>query len=70
MLNIAFRWWGHQWLYDQEELHSRLWEAGFSIIRDVEWVNSDIPELRNLETRKDSLLICEGRQIINCYDKS
>lgn len=59
MLNIAFRWWGHQWLYDREELHRRLRDAGFSIIRDVEWGNSDIPDLRNLETRKDSLLICE-----------
>lgn len=59
MLNISFRWWGHQWLYDREELHRRLREAGFTIIRDIEWGNSDIPELRNLETRKDSLLVCE-----------
>jgi len=62
MLNISFRWWGHQWLYDREELHRRLREAGFTIIRDVEWGNSDIPELRNLETRKDSLLICEAEK--------
>ncbi|MEG4111291.1 methyltransferase domain-containing protein [Microcoleus sp. Pol12A6] len=62
MLNISFRWWGHQWLYDREELHRRLQEAGFTIIRDVEWGNSDIPELRNLETRKDSLLICEAEK--------
>ena len=59
MLNISFRWWGHQWLYDREELHRRLREAGFTIIRDVEWGNSEITELRNLETRGDSLLICE-----------
>ncbi|MEG4086302.1 methyltransferase domain-containing protein [Microcoleus sp. POL10_C6] len=62
MLNISFRWWGHQWLYDREELHRRLQEAGFTIIRDVEWGNSDIPELRKLETRKDSLLICEAEK--------
>src|SRR5205814_2367959 len=35
MLNIAFRWWGHQWLYDRQELHRRLGEAGFVEIRDV-----------------------------------
>jgi predicted SAM-dependent methyltransferase len=60
MLNIAFRWWGHQWLYDREEFHRRLREAGFTQIRDVAWGESDIPELRNRETRKDSLLICEA----------
>jgi predicted SAM-dependent methyltransferase len=60
MLNIAFRWWGHQWLYDREEFHRRLKEAGFTKILDVEWGQSEIPELRDRETRKDSLLICEA----------
>ncbi|MCZ8036836.1 MAG: methyltransferase domain-containing protein [Microcystis sp. LE17-20A] len=60
MINIAFRWWGHKWLYDREELHRRLQEAGFEKIRDVEWGCSEIPELRNLETRRDSILICEA----------
>jgi predicted SAM-dependent methyltransferase len=60
MINIAFRWWGHQWLYDREELHRRLHEAGFKQIRDVKWGHSDLPELRNRETRKDSFLICEA----------
>jgi predicted SAM-dependent methyltransferase len=60
MLNISFRWWGHQWLYDREELHRRLHESGFRKVRDVEWGSSDIPELRKRETRKDSLLICEA----------
>jgi predicted SAM-dependent methyltransferase len=60
MLNISMRWWGHQWLYDREELHRRLKEAGFTIIRDEEWGNSEINELNNLETRKDSILICEA----------
>jgi predicted SAM-dependent methyltransferase len=59
MLNIALRWWGHQWVYDREELHRRLQEAGFIQIRDVAWGSSDVLELRNLERRKDSLLICE-----------
>lgn len=61
MLNLSFRWWGHQWLYDREELHSRLREAGFLTIEDVEWGESNITGLRGLETRKDSLLICEAR---------
>lgn len=60
MINIAFRWWGHQWLYDREELHRRLREAGFEQLRDVEWGSSDVLELRNRETRKDSMLICEA----------
>src|SRR6185369_15459 len=29
MVNIGFREWGHQWIYDEEELVRRLREAGF-----------------------------------------
>ncbi|MEH2052150.1 glycosyltransferase [Nostoc sp.] len=61
MLNISFRWWGHQWLYDREELNRRLLETGYTNIKDVTWGLSDIPELRNRETRADSLLICEAQ---------
>lgn len=60
MLNIAFRWWGHRWLYDRDELHRRMHEAGFEDIVDAEWSGSRHDALRNLETRKDSLLICEA----------
>ncbi|WP_271251635.1 class I SAM-dependent methyltransferase [Pseudanabaena sp. Chao 1811] len=60
MINISFRWWGHQWMYDREELHRRIKEAGFRIIKDVEWGVSEVTELNNLETRKDSKLICEA----------
>lgn len=60
MLNIAFRWWGHEWLYDREELHRRLNGAGFSRIVDASWGESANPELRSRETRQDSLLICEA----------
>jgi predicted SAM-dependent methyltransferase len=62
MLNIALRWWGHQWVYDREELQRRLRDVGFSIIRDVEWGQSGIAELRNRERRRDSLLVCEAQQ--------
>lgn len=62
MLNISFRWWGHQWLYDREELHRRLVEAGFQQIVDASWGVSGSPLLCNRETRKDSLLICEAEK--------
>ncbi len=60
LLNVAFRWWGHQWLYDREELHRRLREAGFTVMRDVEIGMSTFPELRNRESRLESTLICEA----------
>ena len=60
MINISFRWWEHKWLYDQEELTRRLSEAGYVNIRQMEWGESNITELQNRETRKDSLLIFEA----------
>lgn len=58
-LNMAFRWWGHKWLYDKEELERRLREAGFEQIRFCEWNKSEYIELKGLETRKQSTLIAE-----------
>ena len=60
MLNISFRAWGHQWLYDRVELHRRLNEAGFSRIVDCEWCASGFDDLRNREWRQESQLICEA----------
>ena len=62
MLNVAFRWWGHLWLYDREELRRRLSDAGFSKIADAAWGRSEVAELSGRETRADSLLICEARR--------
>ncbi|HEX5445670.1 MAG TPA: methyltransferase domain-containing protein [Pirellulales bacterium] len=62
MLNLSFRSWGHRWLYDREELHRRLAEAGFGEISDVAWGESFHEGLRELETRRDSLLICEAKK--------
>lgn len=62
MLNVCFYWWGHRWLYDREELHRRLGEAGFASVQDLSWGVSEVPKLQNRETRKDSLLICEARK--------
>ena len=59
MLNIAMRWWEHKYLYDEEELKRRLRESGFKKIKRVDWRKSQYPDLRNLETRKDSKLIME-----------
>lgn len=49
MININFRWWGHQWLYNWEELERRLKECGAKTIIKCEWANSEFYELRNLE---------------------
>lgn len=59
-INLAFRHWGHQWLYDREELHRRLHEAGFETVRDCNRLQSTEPALRGLETRIESLLVCEA----------
>jgi predicted SAM-dependent methyltransferase len=60
MVNIGFREWGHQWIYDEEELVRRLKEAGFLRTLRVKLNRSRHVELRNLETRKDSTLIVEA----------
>jgi len=62
MINIAFRWWGHQHLYNREELARALTDAGFSNFRYEEYGQSDHHDLRNLETRLDSRLIIEARK--------
>jgi predicted SAM-dependent methyltransferase len=62
MFNIMFRWWGHQWIYDRNELHRRLHEAGFEKLRDVAWGESEVECLRGRETRPSSLLICEAEK--------
>ncbi len=59
-INICFRDWGHQWLYDLEELERRLREAGFTRIESADWGESKHPELTKRETRAETLLICEA----------
>jgi predicted SAM-dependent methyltransferase len=59
-INIAFRDWGHQWLYDVEELDRRLREAGFHQIESARWGESKYPELTKRETRDETLVICEA----------
>jgi len=59
-LNINFRAWGHQWVYDWEELERRLREAGFAQIKQCQLRQSEIPELVDLETRNESTLVAEA----------
>lgn len=58
-MNIGFRWWGHKWIYDWEELERRLKEAGAKKIKRCELRRSTHKELMNLETRDESTLIAE-----------
>lgn len=62
MINIAFRWWGHQHLYNKEELARALIEAGFTTFNFVERNQSIFEALRGLETRLDSTLIVEAEK--------
>jgi len=63
MINVCFRSWGHQWLYDEEELERRLVQAGFSQVRVMAWGDSEHAALRGLETRPESTLICEATKL-------
>lgn len=60
MINIAFRWWGHQHLYNREELERALREAGFEHYSFRQPGESDFSDLRGLETRKESRLIVDA----------
>lgn len=60
MINISFRWWGHQWLYDHEELQRRLRESGFESAVPLLHGESGWKDLQGLETRVESMLIFEA----------
>lgn len=60
MLNLCFHEWGHQYLYNKEELLRRFSEAGFVHMTGCKRGSSRFPELRGLETRKDSRLVIEA----------
>lgn len=51
MMNEGTRLWGHQFMYDLDELALVLREAGFTWFEFPEWRESIYPELRNLEVR-------------------
>ena len=51
MVNESLRLWGHQFVYDADELKRILEEAGFRKVTQVSWHESETPALRNLECR-------------------
>jgi predicted SAM-dependent methyltransferase len=53
MVNEGMRLWGHVFLYDEPELIGLLAESGFSDVRRVAWGESEVAELRALESRPD-----------------
>ncbi|MGZ4846327.1 MAG: class I SAM-dependent methyltransferase [Halobacteriota archaeon] len=60
MINASFRWWGHRYLYDEDDLREQLARTGFTQIQRCTIHESDYEDLRNLETRQDSTLIIEA----------
>jgi predicted SAM-dependent methyltransferase len=51
MVNEGMRLWGHQFVYDLDELTLLLGEAGFEHVTQVAWRESRHPELKGLECR-------------------
>lgn len=49
--NEGMRLWGHQFIYDRDEMYLVLEQVGFQSVRDARWRDSEVPELRNLEIR-------------------
>lgn len=58
-INIGFRWWGHKWIYDWEELERRVKQAGYHKIVRCKLSKSKHKQLNNLEIRSESTLIAE-----------
>ncbi|MCX8063455.1 MAG: glycoside hydrolase family 99-like domain-containing protein, partial [Anaerolineales bacterium] len=58
-MNIAMRWWGHQWLYNEEELLRLAQLSGLRYRGRFAVGESQIPEFRGLEHRQASRLILE-----------
>ena len=57
LTNINFREWGHQYLYNEEELKRRLVDAGFSKMSRQKLKKSNHDELKNLETRTEGFVM-------------
>jgi predicted SAM-dependent methyltransferase len=58
-MNMSFRWWGHKWLYDWDELVRRFNEIGYSKLTRAKLRQSKYKELKKLEVRDGSILIAE-----------
>jgi len=53
-LNLAFRGWGHQFLWNFGTLQATLLDAGFETVKRIGYGESDISELRGLERHEQS----------------
>jgi len=62
MLNVVFSWWGHKFLYNEEDLRIQLEDAGFTNLVRTDFGSSRFSDLCNLETRNDSKLIIEAEK--------
>jgi predicted SAM-dependent methyltransferase/glycosyltransferase involved in cell wall biosynthesis len=60
--NIGMRWWGHQWLYDEEELVRLASMVGLAVIGRCEYGKSSVPMFNDREYRNSSRLIVEFRK--------
>ncbi len=54
VLNKYLHWWGHEFIYDEEEMGLLFSEAGFRENKKVPWRKSDHAELAGLEFRPDN----------------
>jgi predicted SAM-dependent methyltransferase len=59
MVNEGLRLWGHQFVYDFEELSHALYDAGFTDVYEEQWHDSSFVDLQNLEIRpyRDDLIL-------------
>lgn len=58
-LNIAMRWWGHQWIYDEEELVRLAKKVGLAVKGRCAFGESTEPMFQQREHRASSELIIE-----------
>jgi predicted SAM-dependent methyltransferase len=62
MINVAFRFWEHKYLFNREDLEGALEQAGFIEMVLCERNRSDRQELAGMETREDSRLVMEAEK--------
>lgn len=55
-VNAYFKFWGHQYIYDKNELFNALDQGGFRFISTRDYRQSGYPELCNLENHNDLIL--------------
>ncbi|RMG42643.1 MAG: glycosyltransferase, partial [Methanobacteriota archaeon] len=69
-LNLSLRSWGHQWVYNEEELVRVATTAGLKPVGRCEWGKSDYPGFQGLEYRAGSRLIFEFEKSQHQYTEA